>query len=151
METLRLAACSDIDAMHRVRLAVRENKLMSSITEADYATALEVTGRGWVIEVDGSIVGFAVGNARNGNIWALFVSPEHERRGYGRRLHEAMIGWLFARGLSTLWLNTGCNTRAQGFYEAAGWTFKGIEDSGEARYELHNPVLSARDAVRHAV
>jgi GNAT superfamily N-acetyltransferase len=137
--------------MHRVRLAVRENKLMSSITEADYATAIEVTGRGWVIEIDGSIVGFAVGNARSGNIWALFVSPEHERRGYGRRLHDAMIGWLFGQGLSTLWLNTGCNTRAQAFYEAAGWTFKGIEDSGEARYELHNPMQPACDDERQAV
>jgi GNAT superfamily N-acetyltransferase len=136
---LRQAASSDIEAMHRVRLAVRENRLASPISEADYVSEIEVTGRGWVIEADGSVVGFAVGNARSGNIWALFVAPEYQRRGYGRRLHDTMVAWLFGQGLTTLWLNTGRNTRAQFFYEAAGWTLERLEDSGEARYELRNP------------
>lgn len=48
--------------MHRVRLAVRENRLTSRITEEDYIPAIEETGRGWVVEVDGGVVGFAVGN-----------------------------------------------------------------------------------------
>jgi GNAT superfamily N-acetyltransferase len=126
--------------MHRVRLSVRENRLTSSVvTEADYVPAIEELGRGWVVEVDGAVVAFAIGNAITGNIWALFVDPGHERRGYGRRLHDAMVAWLFSRGLDRLWLSTDPNTRAQRFYEAAGWEHAGLLPSGEARYELRNP------------
>jgi GNAT superfamily N-acetyltransferase len=123
--------------MHHVRLAVRENRLTSSgIREAHYLPAIESTGRGWVVEVDGAIVAFAVGNEHTGNIWALFVHPDHERRGYGRRLHDVTVAWLFSRGLEKLWLTTGPNTRAQGFYEAAGWQRTGIVSGGDVRYEL---------------
>jgi GNAT superfamily N-acetyltransferase len=126
--------------MHRVRIAVRENRLASSvITEEHYLPAIETTGRGWVIELDGTVVAFAVGNEQTGNIWALFVHPEHERRGYGRRLHEVMVSWLFSRGLAKLWLSTDPGTRAQRFYEAADWQFKGNLADGQALYELHLP------------
>lgn len=106
--------------------------------------AIEETGRGWVVEVDGTIVGFAVGNAVTGNIWALFVDPEHERLGYGRYLHEAMVEWLFSCGLKRLWLSTATHTRAQRFYEAAGWLSTGILANGEASYELPRPAATAR-------
>ena len=124
--------------MHRVRLAVRENRLTSSIIgEEHYIPEIERTGRGWVIEDGGKIVAFAIGNARTANIWALFVDPEHERKGYGRTLHAAMTQWLFAEGLPHLWLSTDPNTRAQRFYERAGWVFTGVLPDGEFRYELH--------------
>lgn len=125
--------------MHRVRLAVGENRLtFSTITEEDYVAAIEQSGRGWVVELDGGVVGFAVANAATGNIWALFVDPAHERRGLGRRLHDATVAWLFAQGLTRLWLSTEPNTRAQRFYEAAGWQCHGIVEHGEALYELLN-------------
>jgi GNAT superfamily N-acetyltransferase len=126
--------------MHRVRLAVRENRLTSSaITEEDYYPAIEETGRGWVVVQDGQIRGFAVGNRGTGNIWALFVEPGHERQGLGRQLHDVMIAWLFSQGLSTLWLSTDPNTRAQQFYERAGWKFVRMLPDGEAMYELRSP------------
>ena len=126
--------------MHRVRLAVRENRLTSRITEEDYIPAIEETGRGWVVEVDGGVVGFAVGNAATGNIWALFVDPAHEGQGHGRRLHDAMVEWLFSRGLERLWLSTDPNTRAHRFYESAGWRHTGMLANGEATFERHAPI-----------
>jgi GNAT superfamily N-acetyltransferase len=87
--TLRIANRDDIAAMHRVRTAVLENRLTSSvITERDYIPAIEATGRGWVVECDGAIVGFAIGNEQTGNIWALFVHPRARSCGYGQRLHD---------------------------------------------------------------
>ena len=84
----RQAVRADIPAMHDIRMAVRENRLISTIlTEADYVDAIESTGRGWVSVAQDTVVGFAVGNALNGNIWALFVHPDHQARGHGRRLH----------------------------------------------------------------
>jgi len=62
--------------MHRVRLSVTENRLVSvALTEHDYIAAIHETGRGWVAEVDGIVVGFAIGDCQTGNIWALFVDP----------------------------------------------------------------------------
>ena len=145
--TLRQATRDDIPAMHRVRLAVRENVLTSTITAADYVDALEVSGRGWVVEADGEIAGFAMGNAVTGNIWAVFVDPAHERRGHGRRLHDAMVEWLFARGLTRLWLSTDPATRARGFYEAAGWQFQRMLDNGEAMYALAPPHVRSIPAI----
>jgi GNAT superfamily N-acetyltransferase len=139
---LRPARRSDIPAMHRVRMAVRENRIASGvIDEADYIPAIETTGHGWVVEEDGAIVGFAVGNATDGNIWALFVDPRHEARGHGRRLHDVMVDWLWAQGLQRLWLTTEPGTRAERFYSRAGWAPKGPTARGEVRFEL------SRDAV----
>jgi len=126
--------------MHRVRLAVRENPLNTSVIgEKHYAPAIEETGRGWVIEVGNQIVAFAIGNAQTGNIWALFVDPEFEGQGFGRSLQEVMVAWLFGRGLRRLHLGTAPGTRAQRFYEAAGWKHMGTHQNGEIMYALINP------------
>ena len=133
---LRQARGADIPGMHRVRLEVRENKLRSAVvTEADYLPFLETHGRGWVVEEKGEVVGFAIGDARDGNIWALFVHPKHEGRGFGRQLHDAMVSWLWSRGLKELWLTTEPGTRAQEFYEAAGWQSAGKTPQGVLRFE----------------
>lgn len=126
--------------MHRVRLSVQENRLRSTvISEADYVSSIEVHGRGWVVESQGQIVAFAIGNAKDGSIWALFVHPEHEGRGYGRQLHEVMVKWLRSQGQQLLWLTTDLGTRAQRFYEEAGWSFVGSTEKGDARFELVQP------------
>lgn len=133
---LRQALAGDVPAIHRVRMSVRENRLVSTvITEADTRRAIEDTGRGWVVEVGGRVVAFAIGDKTNGNIWALFVDPEHERRGYGRRLHDEMLAWLWRQGLKSLWLTTEPGTRAERFYENAGWTRRGMTEKGEIRFE----------------
>lgn len=123
-----------------VRLAVRENRLTTSaIREEHYIPAIETTGHGWVIECDGTVVGFAVGNAETGNIWALFVHPDHEGKGYGKVLLGVMVNWLFEQGLKRLNLGTEPETRAQRFYETAGWKYVGKASNGEALYELSSP------------
>jgi GNAT superfamily N-acetyltransferase len=89
---LRQAVAADIPGIQRVRHSVRENRLVSTtINDEQVREAIELTGRGWVITSAGDVVAFAVGNATNGNIWALFVHPDHERRGYGRLLHDTMV------------------------------------------------------------
>jgi GNAT superfamily N-acetyltransferase len=138
--SVRVALREDIPGMHRVRLAVRENRLTSSaIREEHYVPEIEATGRGWIASEFGEILGFAIGNRETGNIWALFVNPVHERRGIGRELQDAMTTWLFQSGLRRLWLSTDPNTRAQKFYEASGWHFVRVLPDGEAMYELHAP------------
>jgi GNAT superfamily N-acetyltransferase len=126
--------------MHRVRMSVRENRLVTTvITEADYVAPIESSGRGWVIATPDSIVAFAVGNAHNASIWALFVDPNFEGHGFGRQLHDTMVSWLWQQGHDRLWLTTEPGTRAQRFYESAGWKQAGAADHGEVRYELVRP------------
>jgi GNAT superfamily N-acetyltransferase len=133
---LRQAVASDVAGIQRVRRSVRENRLTSTVIgDEQVREAIEKTGRGWVIELEGEVVAFAIANASNANIWALFVHPDHERRGHGRLLHDTMIEWLWGKGLDRLWLTTEPGTRAQRFYESAGWQLMGSTDRGELRYE----------------
>jgi hypothetical protein len=46
-----------------------------------------------------------------------------------------MISWLSSQGVSRLWLTTEPGTRAQAFYESAGWELIGSTEHGELRYE----------------
>ena len=163
---LRQAHRGDIAAMQRVRAAVRENRLVSRrIGDEEVQRHLEVLGRGWVIEVEHvspgrprtaadslggqtrsgpgrthrEVVAFAIADATVGHVWALFVDPRHERRGYGRRLHGAMVGWLWSQGLQHLWLATQAGTRAERFYRAAGWRDAGTTPHGELAFRLDRP------------
>lgn len=133
---LRPATRDDVAGMQRVRHAVKENRLVSRvIADAEVVDAIERTGRGWVVEAGGEVVAFAIGNAVDGSVWALFVDPLHEGRGYGRQLHDVMVEWLHARGHARLWLTTDPGTRAQRFYARAGWLSRGLQDNGELRFE----------------
>ena len=134
---LRQATRADIPQIQRVRHAVHENRLISRrISDEEVRQAIEDTGRGWVAEVDGQILGFAIGHAGSGNIWALFVYPSSEGRGLGRRLHDEMVQWLFAQGLQRLHLGTETGTRAERFYAQAGWLATGLRPDGEMGFEL---------------
>src|SRR5688572_33487122 len=135
---LRQAVRADVPGIQRVRHSVRENVLTSGvITDAEVVDYLERIGRGWVVvDAANAVIAFAIGNAQDGNIWALFVDPEHEGRGHGRRLHDAMVEWLWSQGARQLSLTTESGTRAQRFYESAGWRFVDKVENGELRYEL---------------
>lgn len=126
--------------MHRVRLAVRENTLSDPgrISESDYLAALEELGRTWVVEARGEIAAFATGY-KSGSIWALFVHPDHEGRGYGKTLHSAVVGWLWSLGHKRIWLTTGPGTRAERFYISQGWEPRGTVPGGDIRLELGGP------------
>lgn len=140
MSTLRIATAADLPGMWAVRYAVTENTLAPGrISDDEFLQAIEHTGRGWVIDVDGTIEAFAVGNRQTGNVWALFVSPRAQGRGYGSALHAAMIDWFRSQDVGRLWLSTGADTMARRFYDKQGWTCVGPYGIDEVRYERPNP------------
>ena len=138
---LRQATRSDIPEIQRVRHAVKENRLTSRvISNEEVAHTLEGRGCGWVIEAGGRITAFAIGicdanAAETGSVWALFVDPDFEGLGQGRRLHDTMVNWLESRGIRQLWLSTDAGTRAERFYEMSGWQRCGLTPEGEVRFE----------------
>jgi GNAT superfamily N-acetyltransferase len=114
---LRQATRADTAELWRVRDAVTENRLTPGrIGDAELHAYLEAHGRGWVVELNpgpqSRIAGFAIGDARDGSIWALFVDPPLHGQGHGRRLHHTMVDWLFAQGHARLQLGTQPDSRA---------------------------------------
>ena len=121
-------------------MSVRENRLESMVIGDDQVIeAIEKTGKGWVIDDGGDIVGFGIANRDTSNIWALFFHPDHEGKGYGRQVLEVMTRWLWSEGVEKIWLSTDPGTRAEGFYKNAGWTITGTMPNGEVRFEKHKP------------
>lgn len=94
--------------------------------------------RVWVAEDRNVVVAFSMADATTGCVFALFVLPIAQGRGYGRTLLRVAEEWLFSAGWETIWLNTDQSpTRAHGFYEAGGWKMVGSADRGDVRYEKH--------------
>ena len=135
---IREAQVADILQMREVRLSVHENQLSRPdvISPADYIDYLTRRGKGWVAEAPGRIVGFAVADLVDCNIWALFVRPDYEGRGVGRALHATMLDWYFGQTQETVWLGTAPGTRAETFYRRTGWRQTGLRANGEVGFEM---------------
>ncbi|MEP6615826.1 MAG: GNAT family N-acetyltransferase [Ginsengibacter sp.] len=134
----REALISDIQQMQVVRNSVRENVLSdpSVVKDSDCEEYLLVRGKGWVCEVEKTIVGFSIADLTGNNIWALFVLPEYEGKGIGKILHSLMLNWYFEQTRDTVWLGTSPGTRAEDFYRKYGWNETGTHGKGEIKFEL---------------
>lgn len=135
---VRKANIEDIPQIQIVRNAVKENTLSDPgrVTDADCIHYLTVRGKGWVAEVDSHILGFAIVDIEDHNIWALFMHPDYEKKGIGKMLHDRMLHWYFSQSNTTLWLGTSPNTRAEGFYKKAGWVRVGHHGPDEIKFEM---------------
>ena len=135
---IREAIIDDIPQIQQVRNAVTENTLSHPglVTDEDCKTFITLRGKGWVCEIDNRIVGFAIADLQENNIWALFLDPAFEKKGIGKILHRIMMDWYFSQTKEKLWLGTAFNTRAEAFYRKAGWTEAGTHGSKEIKFEM---------------
>jgi GNAT superfamily N-acetyltransferase len=135
---IREANIDDIKQIQIVRNSVTENTLSNPdlVTDEDCREFMTVRGKGWVCEIDGQIVGFAIADLQDKNIWALFLLPEFEKKGIGKKLHDIMLDWYFSQTHDTVWLGTTTKTRADYFYRKAGWTEVGPHGQGEIKFEM---------------
>ncbi len=136
--TFREAKVGDIPQIQVVRNAVKENMLSdpSLVTDKDCEEYITRRGKGWVCEVDDTIVGFSIADLVDDNIWALFIHPLHEKKGIGLVLHQLMLDWFFSQGKAQAWLSTASASRAELFYRRAGWQQAGITMTGEIKFEM---------------
>jgi GNAT superfamily N-acetyltransferase len=133
---------TDIPAMSQIRLSVVENILSdpTRVTNQMYEDFLEKTGCGWVAEIDGQVVAFCYADRVNASIWALFVRPGYEGKGFGQSLLKQAVDWLFGIGHECVYLTTGVNTRADRFYSEQGW-MRAPVSSTEVGYSLTKPQI----------
>jgi GNAT superfamily N-acetyltransferase len=134
----REAQISDIKQIQVVRNSVKENMLSDPalVPDSDVEDFITRRGKGWVCEIDGQIVGFAIADLQDNNIWALFLHPDHEAKGIGKQLHRLMMDWYFSQTNKTVWLGTAPNSRAEKFYRMQGWKEVGLHGKGEVKFEM---------------
>lgn len=134
----REASVEDIPQIQTVRNAVTENTLSDPalVSDRDCEEFLTERGKGWVCEVNGKIVGFAIADLKEHNIWALFLHPDFEKQGIGTILHDQMLDWYFHQTQQTVWLGTAPGTRAETFYKKAGWKLAGMHGKDEVKFEF---------------
>ena len=134
----REAQVQDIKQMQFVRNSVKENMLSNPllITDKEVEDYITKRGKGWVAEINETIVGFAIADVVGNNIWALFLHPDYEGKGIGKVLHKIMLDWYFVQTKDTVWLSTSPDTRAATFYRMQGWKETGGYGKGEIRFEF---------------
>lgn len=146
---LRPAATSDAEAIAQIHVKAWQSAYLGIVPDEVLAN-LSVEKRAqrfreilsdpntrsetWVYEDDGSVLGWCtVGPNRDelgpevGELWAIYVLPEAQRKGIGSALIENARQVLREKGYGTaiLWMLTE-NEAARKFYEARGWAFDGI-------------------------
>jgi len=141
--SIRDATIEDIPAIFDIRVSVRENCATRlqleqlGINEETVRAAISTEGHGWIAEDSGYAVGFSIADLQEGSVFALYVRPEYEGRGYGEKLLAAAVDWLFGKGFPRVWLAVGADTRAHRFYLKRGWTPTGrIEPNGDIELAL---------------
>lgn len=141
---IREATIADIRQIQMVRNSVTENTLSNPnmVTDDDCEEYLTIRGKGWVCEIESKIVGFSIVDVKDKNIWALFLRPEFERKGLGKKLHDIMLNWYFIQTKEKVWLGTSPNTRAEIFYRNLGWKEIGTHGKGEIKFEMSYNVWS---------
>ena len=109
---------------------------LESLSEAGYADRWrrliqEGSSRVYVVEHDGEVVGFASGGREragetgySGELYAIYILDDFQRRGHGHELVKAVVGGLHEMGLEDMiiWVLRD-NAPARNFYEQLGGVY----------------------------
>jgi ribosomal protein S18 acetylase RimI-like enzyme len=145
--TFRKITDADIPSLFLVRAATRENSWTREqlaevgINDETVAAMINTTHAGWLCEVEDRIVGFAMGNRSNGEMWVIAVLPDYEGKRIGAELLARVEDWLWAEGWAEIWLETGVDPslRAYGFYKRQGWDDREVRDERRYMKKLRPP------------
>jgi GNAT superfamily N-acetyltransferase len=133
---IRRATDADRARISEIRFAVAENVLRDRSRVTDDMVTWFIDNPGiWLWEEDGQVLGFSAADTRDGSIFALFIDPGHEGRGIGRALFARALDCLRQAGHRTGHLTTQPGSRADRFYQKAGWRVIGSSERGERIFE----------------
>ena len=129
---IRRATGADRARISEIRFSVKENILRDPARVTPDMVTWFIDNPGiWLWEEDGKVLGFSAADTRDGTIFALFIDPEHEGRGIGRALFAKALDSLREAGHRTGSLTTQPGSRADRFYQRAGWKAVGTSERGE--------------------
>jgi GNAT superfamily N-acetyltransferase len=122
---------TDVSTAYEITLSTREQSFTREamtavgITEESTVEMMDVTRshEGWICEVEGKPVGFAMGNKDTGELWIIAVLPEFERQGIGSQLHNLTEDWLRSQGRKEAWLAVLQDVQVDGyrFFKNRNW------------------------------
>ena len=131
---IRAMGKDDMDAIFHVRTSVVENHMSeeqlreAGITRESIADMLEQGElKGWCALAGDEVVGFSLATAATREVNALFVLPDHSKRGLGQALLDIAVFNLRRIAPGTVRLRTDPAMPAYRFYLKRGW-----KDTGEA-------------------
>ena len=127
---------ADVPSLFYVRTSTRENRYTLEglarlgITKKSVIEWLSSSTKGWLCQIDDSVVGFCMADRVAGELLVIAVLPDFECKGIGNELMALTEEWLWAAGCNRAWLTTDMDTmlRAYGFYRHRGWTDWKIEN-----------------------
>jgi GNAT superfamily N-acetyltransferase len=129
---IRRATDADLPRISEIRFAVKENILRDPSRVPPELVKWFIDNPGiWLWEEDGKVLGFSAADTRDGTIFALFIDPAHEGRGIGRALFARALESLREAGHREGSLTTQPGSRADRFYQKAGWKVVGTSERGE--------------------
>jgi len=129
---IRRATEADRARISEIRFSVKENILRDPTRVTPDMVTWFIDNPGiWLWEEDGKVLGFSAADTRDGTIFALFIDPGHEGRGIGRALFAKALESLREAGHTTGSLTTQPGSRADRFYQRAGWKAVGTSERGE--------------------
>ncbi len=126
-DVIRPMRPDDMSAVTLVRTSGKENHLSiegmaeRGITPQKIIADMACGKLGaWVAEEAGEIVAFSIADRSDGQLFALFTKPGHERRGYGTALLAEAEAWLKSCGCDEACLSTERESTAYR-YVRRGW------------------------------
>jgi ribosomal-protein-alanine N-acetyltransferase len=131
IDTIRLAdgTADDLDGVMLVMTAAFDPAFGEAWTRSQCAGILPMTGVSLMLarEANGAPLGFALFRivAAEAELLLLAVSPNHRRRGVGRRLLEAFVDRARAAGARRVHLEVRDGNPAAAMYRSAGFTAAG--------------------------
>ena len=137
---IRPAVPGDVPGLFDVRTSVTENAmnqeemLALGITPAAIRSMIQTSDCAWVAVDNEKTVGFSMIMPEDNCLFAAFVLPQFEALGLGKQLVHIAEQALFKHS-ATIWLETGKNTRAAGFYRHLGWGNEQDAGDGDIRLE----------------
>lgn len=141
---LREIAKTDIKDILDIRVSTNENHFSMSdlaevgVTPESIGEWLDNSVKGWVCEVSGKPVGFALADGKTAEVLVVACYPEYEKRGIGRALMLKIHDWLWSLDHNEIWLwsDPDPHIRAHGFYRKLGYEPAGVAHGNDEMLKL---------------
>jgi GNAT superfamily N-acetyltransferase len=135
---------SDIPNILDIRVSTRENHFSMTdlaevgVTPESISKWLDGSVKGWVCDVSGQSVGFALADSKTAEVLVVACYPQFENRGIGKALMHRVHDWLWSFGHDEIWLwsDPDPGIRAYGFYRKLGYEPTGVIKGNDEMLKL---------------
>ena len=120
---------SDIKDILDIRVSTKENHFSMTdlaevgVTPESVAEWLDGSVKGWLCEISGQPVAFAMADSKTAEVLVIACYPKFEKRGVGKALMKKVHNWLWSFDHNEIWLwsDPDPGVRAYGFYRKLGY------------------------------